>query len=279
MIARPAVADSYLSPIQLLGNLWRHRDLMQQVTRRDVESRYKGSILGILWLFIQPLILLATYTFVFGVIFKARWPNMVGDDLGDLALIIFCSLIPFNLFSESISKAPGIILTVPNYVKKVVFPLEILPVSVLGAALFQAAINLGILLIAAIVVTGRIQPTLLLLPVVLLPLLCLTLGLSWFLASLGVFIRDVSQIIGLALQVLFFLTPIFYPVEVIPEPFDSIVLLNPLAAVVDNFRRVVLWGVRPQWTPLAVSTLTSGVVMLLGYAWFMRTKKAFADVI
>jgi lipopolysaccharide transport system permease protein len=277
--ARAQSLWQYLNPIHLMRNLWRHRDLIRQFTRRQIEGRYKGSFLGLFWSFVNPLVLLLIYTFVFGVIFKARWPNANSGNLGEFATTLFCGLIAFNIFSECVNQAATLIVGVPNYVKKVVFPLEILPICALGSALFHAIVSLSILLAANFWISGSLHWTLVLLPLVALPQLFLSLGLTWFLASLGVFIRDVNYTVGLAVQVLFFITPVLYPLESIPEPFRSIIRLNPLTSIVENYRRVILWGWLPSWSGLALWLLGNGVVMMLGYAWFMKTKKAFADVI
>lgn len=271
----------YLNPIALLRNLWQHRDLVGQFTRRDIEGRYRGSFLGILWSFITPLIMLLIYTFVFGVVFKSRWSGTGGGQTGlsEFAIILFCGLTTFNIFGEVVSRGAGLVVGVPNYVKKVVFPLEILPISALGAALFHAGISLTILLLAHLLLGGAIYWTLLLVPVVLLPLVMLTLGLAWLLASLGVFIRDIGYTVTLVVQVFFFLTPIFYQLEQIPQPYQRIAQLNPLANVVDHMRRVVLWGQTPDWPSYVMWLLIGGVAMILGYAWFMKTRKAFADVL
>jgi lipopolysaccharide transport system permease protein len=269
----------YLNPIAMARNLWRHRDLIRQFTRREIEGRYKGSFLGLFWSFVNPLVLLLIYTFVFGVVFKARWPNAKTDNLGEFAITLFCGLICFTIFSDCINRAPGSIISVPNYVKKVVFPLEILAVSAFGSALFHALVSLSILLCANLLLNGTLQWTLLLLPIVALPLVFFSLGLSWLLASLGVFVRDISYTVVLVVQVLFFLTPIFYPLQTIPEPYQAILRLNPLTSAVENFRRVILWGGQPSWIGLLLWLLATGAVMLLGYTWFMKTKKAFADVI
>ncbi|KAB8143365.1 ABC transporter permease [Chloroflexia bacterium SDU3-3] len=269
----------YLNPIAMVRHLWQHRDLIQQFTKREIEGRYKGSFLGLFWSFINPLILLLIYTFVFGVVMKSRWSISQESSLSEFALILFCGLIAFNIFSECAGKASNIITSVPNYVKKVVFPLEILPVSTLGSALFHGAISLGILLVAKLIITGTLQLTLLLLPIIMLPLLFLCLGLMWFLASMGVFIRDIGYTVALVLQVLFFLTPIFYPIESIPQPFNAIIRLNPMASIADNFRRSIIWGTSPSWYGWLAWTALTGSIMILGYAWFMKTKKAFADVI
>jgi lipopolysaccharide transport system permease protein len=260
-------------------NLWGHRELIRQFSWREVAGRYKGSFLGLLWSFITPLVMLLIYTFVFGVIFQSRWPQARTGSLNEFAVILFAGLLTFNIFSECVTRAPTLIVGVPNYVKKVVFPLEILPVSTLGAALFHAGISLLIMLGAHLLLGGVLSWTILLLPVVLAPLLLLVLGLGWFLASLGVFVRDLGNAIGLLVQVLFFLTPIFYTAESVPEPFRSVLQLNPLTSVVENVRRVALWGEQPAWGALGVGLLLSGLALVLGYAWFMQTRKAFADVL
>jgi lipopolysaccharide transport system permease protein len=274
----PSVA-TLLNPLAMLRNLWRHRDLIGQFTRREVEGRYRGSFLGLFWSFVNPLMQLLIYTFVFGIVFQSRWPQARTTDLQEFAVVLFCGITTFNLFGECVIRAPGQIVGVPNYVKKVVFPLEILPVTVLGAALFHAMVGLIIVLVANLLISGVIQWTLILLPLVVLPLLFLSLGLTWFLASLGVFIRDINYLIALLVQMLFFASAIFYAVDAIPEPFRTIALFNPLLWEVENVRRVVLWGQLPNWLDLARWLLISSLLMLLGYGWFMKTKKAFADVI
>jgi lipopolysaccharide transport system permease protein len=269
----------HLNPLAITRSLWRHRDLLRQFTRREIEGRYRGSFLGLFWSFINPLMLLLIYTFVFGVVFQARWPQSRTANLQEYALVLFCGITTFNIFSECIGRAPGLIIGVPNYVKKVVFPLETLPVAVLGAALFHALVSLVILLVANLLITGTLHWTLVLLPIVALPLIFLSLGLTWFLASLGVFVRDVNYVIALIVQMLFFTSAIFYAPESLPEPFRSLLGFNPMVAIVENMRRVILWGTLPDWSDLALWLLVTGALMLLGYAWFMKTKKAFADVI
>jgi lipopolysaccharide transport system permease protein len=269
----------HLNPLLLLRNLWHNRDLIIQFTKRDIEGRYRGAFLGLLWSFANPMIQLLIYTFVFGFIFAARWPNAQTNNLGGFAMTLFCGITAFNIFGECVGRAPSLILGVPNYVKKVVFPLEILPVVSLGAALFHGIISLGILLIGNVFVAWYVPWTLVLLPLVLLPLVFFCLGLGWFLASLGVFIRDIGYTVTLILQVLLFTSPIFFPIERIPEPFQTIIRFNPLSSIVENFRRVILWGFLPSWPGLVLWILVSAMVMMFGYAWFMATKKAFADVI
>jgi lipopolysaccharide transport system permease protein len=276
---RAGGAASDLSPLALVRSLWRHRFLILQFTRREIEGRYRGSFLGMFWSLAQPLFMLLVYTIVFGIVFQSRWPQARTDSLGEFALIVFCGLTAFGLFSECVGRAAGLIVGVPNYVKKVVFPLEILPVTVLGAAMFHMLVSLVVLLAAQLVVVGSIPWTIVLLPVVLLPAVFLSLGAMWFLASLGVFVRDIGQATGIFVQALFFLTPIFYSLEMIPEPMRTLIRFNPMAPVAENFRRVLLWGTLPSLTGLALWVLTTGAFMALGYAWFMQTKKGFADVL
>jgi len=277
--ARSESVLDYLNPVKMARNLWRHRELLRQFTRREIEGRYKGSFLGLFWSFINPLVLLLIYTFIFGIVFKARWPNAKTGSLSEFAVTLFCGLTAFTIFSECIGRAPSLIIGVPSYVKKVVFPLEILPVSLLGSAIFHGLISLGILLVANLLIIGSFQWTIVLLPLVALPLIFLSLGFGWFLASLGIFIRDVGYTVALIVQVLFLMTPIFYPIENIPGSLQPIIRLNPLSSITENFRRVILWGQMPSWIGLSLWLLVTGTIMILGYAWFMKTKKAFADVL
>jgi lipopolysaccharide transport system permease protein len=277
--ARPRRAMHLLNPITILRTIWVYRELILQFTRREIEGRYRGSFLGILWSLANPLFMLAIYTFVFGVVLKARWPQAQTDSLGEFAVIVFAGLTAFTFFSDCVSRAANLIINVPNYVKKVVFPLEILPFSAMGTAFFNLLVSLIVLLVAELIVFGSVPWTIILLPVVLLPAIFLCLGLMWFFASVGVYIRDIGQVIGLALQALFFFTPIFYALEAIPEPFKTVILYNPMAPVVENFRRVLIWGTLPSWPGTGYWMFGTAIVMVLGFAWFQQTKKGFADVI
>lgn len=273
--ARPRPFD----PVAAARSLWSHRRLIRQFVRRDVQARYRGSLLGSLWSFLNPLLLLAVYTFIFGSVLRVRWPHFAGDGLADFTLVLFCGLLVLNLFGECLSRAPGLVLGQPSYVKKVVFPLEILPVVALGNALFNTAAGLAALVLANLAVNARLPWTLVLVPLVLLPTVLLALGASWFLASLGVFLRDLPHLVALLLQMLTFLTPIFYPVEAVPAWAQPAIRANPLTPVVEDLRRVVLWGQWPDWPHLAASLLVGAAALVLGYAWFARTRQAFADVL
>ena len=279
-IANNPHATQPTSLLALCRSLWRNRQLIVQMTRREVIGRYQGSVMGLAWSFLNPVFMLVVYTFVFSEIFKSRWGGVGGDDSKtQFAVVLFVGMIVLNLFTEVISRAPGLIPANVNYVKKVVFPLEILPVIAMGAALFHSLICLGVLLTAFAVFNGYLQITAVFIPLVLLPLVILTLGLAWILASIGVFLRDVGQTIGIILTVLMFLSPVFFPVTAIPERFRPFIMANPLTFIIEQAREVLIWGHLPDWIGLGIYTFTATVIAWLGYAWFQKTRKGFADVL
>ena len=266
------------SPKEMVASLWRNRSLAKALVQREVVGRYRGSFMGILWSFFNPVFMLIIYTFVFSVVFKARW-SVGSDSKTEFALILFAGLIVFNLFAECFNRAPGLILSNVNYVKKVVFPLEILPWVALGSAMFHTLISLGVWLIAYLILFGVPHITVLLLPLVVLPLLLFIMGLTWWLASLGVYLRDVSQFIGLFTTVLMFLSPLFFPSTALPEEYRYLLLLNPLTPAIEQARDVLFWGKVPDLTMLSVYLLISSLIAWLGFAWFQKTRKGFADVL
>ncbi len=273
-------ASQPISPMALAGSLWRNRYLIARLTRREVVGRYKGSALGLAWSFFNPVFMLTVYTFVFSEIFKARWGgNGGGDSKTQFAVVLFVGMIVLSLFSEVVNRAPSLILGNVNYVKKVVFPLEILPVIAMGATLFHTLVSLGVLGLAYFAFNGYLHWTAIFTPIVLLPLVILTTGLAWMLASLGVFLRDVGQTIGILTTVLMFLSPVFYPVTAVPERFRAFILANPLTFIIEQAREVLIWGHVPDWQGLAVYTASACVAAWVGYAWFQKTRKGFADVL
>ncbi|WP_341281416.1 ABC transporter permease [Paenibacillus sp. FSL H8-0537] len=263
----------------MVQTLWKQRNLINQFVKREVSGRYKGSYLGMVWSFINPLMMLIIYTYFFSVVFRAKWGGGADESQVEFALILFCGLITFNFFSDIITRSPAIIVSNPNYVKKVVFPLEILPVTIVGAAFVHFLISFGILLVALIVLMGIINWTIILVPLVMLPLALMTLGLSWFFASLGVFIRDIGQFLGVAVQALMFLSPIFYPISIIPENLRGIYYINPISHVVEDMRKVIILGQFPSWSWLLLGTAIGLITTWLGYYWFSKTKGGFADVL
>lgn len=266
------------SPRALLASVWSHRRLILTLTRREVLGRYRGSALGLAWSFFNPVLMLAVYTFVFSVVFRARWSG-ASESRVEFAIILFAGLLVFNLFSECVNRAPGLVIANANYVKKVVFPLEVLPVVSLASALFHGAVSLGVWLAFYGAAFGVPPPTALLLPVVIAPLLAFTLGLSWLLASLGVYLRDVGQIVGIATSALMFLSPVFFPTSALPAELQPVLALNPLALVIEHVRDVLIFGRLPGAAAFAVQVAGSLVVMGLGYAWFQKTRRGFADVL
>jgi lipopolysaccharide transport system permease protein len=271
-----------LNPLALARNLWSHRELALRLARRDIIGRYRSSWLGVLWAVVTPLAMLGIYTFVFAFVFTSRWnlDEAVEEPKTVFAITMFCGMLVFNVFAEVVSRAPSLVADNPNYVKKVVFPLETLVVSSVLTALFTFAIGLGVWLAAWLLVQQTApSATLLLLPVVLLPACLLALGCGWLLASLGVFFRDIGHVIALLMQILFFATPIFYPIGRLPAQFQPVMRLNPLSPIVENARRVMMHGLPPDWGGWAAGTLVAACVAVLGFAFFMKSKRAFGDVL
>ena len=267
------------SLLALVLSLWRNRQLIAQMTRREVAGRYKGSALGLAWSFFNPVFMLVVYTFVFSVVFKARWGVGVEETKTQFAVVLFVGLIVHGLFAEVLNRAPGLILGNVNYVKKVVFPLEILPAVSMGAALFHSLVSLLVLFIAFVIFNGYLHWTAIFTPLVLLPLVIFTLGLAWILASLGVFIRDVGQTIGMLTTVVLFVSPVFFPVTALPERFRPWMMANPLTFIIEQAREVLIWGHLPNWAGLGLYTLVATAVAWAGYGWFQKTRKGFADVL
>lgn len=266
----------------MLHSLWHNRMLIVQMSRREVVGRYKGSVMGLLWSFLNPLFMLAVYTFFFAVVFKSRWGATPGggeESKTLFAVLLFAGMIVHSLFAEVLNRAPSLILGNVNYVKKVVFPLEILPVISMGSALFHSAVSLGVLLLVFVFFNGFLHWTVVFLPLIFLPLVILTLGFAWMLSSLGVFVRDVGQTIGLAMTVMMFLSPVFYPITSLPERLRPWMLANPLTFIIEQARAVLIWGQMPNWSGLLIYTAVSTVVAWLGFAWFQKTRKGFADVL
>lgn len=295
--SRAPSAWGFANPLALLRQLWRERDLVRQFTAREIMGRYKGSHLGIVWSFLTPLLMLVVYTIVFGAVFGRSWnpsSGAPGEALRppsvplagawaehlEFALTIFCGLLVFNVFAECVSKAPNLVVHQPNYVKKVVFPLEILPVAVLGSSLAHAAVGLGLLVVClALFEPASLSLAMLWFPLLLLPLAMLCLGLGWLLSSLGVFIRDIEHPVGVAVTMLFFLSAIFYSPHDFPESLGWLVWSNPLVLLIEDARRTLLWGRAPDWTLLAGTTAASACFMQVGYLWFMKSRRWFSDVL
>ena len=262
------------------AGLWRNRRLLRDLTWREISGRYRGSWLGLAWSILTPLLMLAVYTFVFSVVFEARWSAaVVPGGKFDFALFVFVGVVLHGVLAEAITRSPGTVLGNANYVKKVIFPLELLPVTVVGAACFQALVALSILLVAVVLLGGGLHLSALWLPVLVLPLVLLALGLAWGLAALGVFLRDTGQVTGVLAMVLMFLAPVFYPVTALPEELRGWLYLNPLTFVIEQVRVVLFAGQSPDLTMLGLYTAIAVVVAQLGYGFFQKSRNGFADVL
>ncbi|WP_354682057.1 ABC transporter permease [Cupriavidus necator] len=267
-----------ISPFALASTLWRNRELIGTLTKREVIGRYKGSFLGLLWSLFNPLFMLLVYSFMFSVVFKSRWPGG-GESKAEFALILFSGLMVFNLFSEAVNRSPSLILSNVNYVKRVVFPLEILPAVALGAVMFHFVVSFMAWLCFYVLFIGTPPMTALLFPLVLLPFVFVVLGVTWFLAAIGVYLRDVSQVIGIITTALMFLTPVFYPASSLPPDYRLLITLNPITPVVETARNVLIWGKLPDLYPALLYSAFSLLVAWFGFAWFQKTRKGFADVL
>ena len=267
-----------MNPLSMFSSVWKNRQLILTFIHREIAGRYRGSIIGIFWSFFYPIFMLMVYTFVFSVVFKARW-NATSDSKTEFALILFAGLIVFNLFAECVNRAPSLILANANYVKKVIFPLEILAIVSLGNAFFHFSVSFIVWLIFYLILFGLPPLTILFFPFTLIPLALLTLGLSWGLSSLGVFLRDVSQVIGIGTTALLFLSPIFYSTTSLPQQYQILLHLNPLTPIIEYSRNALLFNKLPDMGLFSLYFLFTLLTACLGFAWFQKTRKGFADVI
>jgi lipopolysaccharide transport system permease protein len=275
--------DDLVRPAKLgltfLVSLFRHRELWWRLSEREVIGRYRGSILGWGWSLLTPLLMLAVYTFVFSTVFKSSWG--VPGQTGPLAFAInlFAGLIAFGLFSECVSKAPGLILGNANYVTKVIFPLEILGASSVAAALFHACASVVILLGFKLLAIHSIPLTALLLPLVWLPLVLGCLAMTWLLSALGVFLRDLDQLVGVAVSMLMFMSAVFYPLSALPPAWQPVLKLNPLVLAIEQSRRVLVQGTMPGTRYVLLGSLLMLVACEISYRLFCRARRGFADVL
>lgn len=289
-----ASLKALFNPLHAARNIWSQRELTVQMASREIAGRYRSSMLGMFWAVITPLLMLAIYTFAFSKILKAKWnPTSEAEATGDFAITLFCGMIVFNLFAEAINRSPSLIVSNPNLVKKVIFPLEVLSPATLLAGFFSLGVGIGVWLLGWVFVTHSLPSiSLLWLPVVLAPLCLFTLGASWVLAALGVFARDIGHMVALVTQVLFFTTPVFFRLDTIKaEPFRTLIGLNPLTHVIEDARRVMMGDyylkmigasglpAQPEWTAWLINLVGSGFFALFGYALFMKSKRAFSDVL
>lgn len=271
--------ESPTSIKSLIGSAISNWGLVSQIVKQQIVGKYRGSYIGVLWPLLNPIFMLVVYTFVFSIVLKVRWSGDISESKLQFAFILFTGMLIHGLFAEVINKAPSLILLNANYVKKVIFPLEILALTNFLEGLFNFSVGMLVLLIGMIVFHDQITWTIIFLPIILIPYFMLLLGLIWFIASLGVFVRDIAQGINVLTTVLLFLSPIFYSKNALPSEFQWLMNINPLTFIIEQSRDVLIWGKLPNWQGLGVYSLLSGLTMWIGYYWFQKTRKGFADVI
>lgn len=262
---------------QPLWQLPGRAELIFSFAKRELLGRYKGSALGIAWAVLTPVVMIAIFTFIFAGIFGARF--RANQSSWHYALYLFCGLLPWSMFQESVQQSANTIVANSNLVKRVVFPLETLPAAQVLAALGSQLFATVALLLATIIIRRQLELTALWLPVLLIPQLLFALGAAWLIASLGVYLRDIAQGMTLLLMAWMYLTPIIYPESIVPERFRTFIDLNPFTSLVRNYRHIFLDGLAPDWRGLAYFTTIAAIVFIFGYWWFARTRRGFADVI
>lgn len=260
-----------------IGVIFCKRHMILNFAWRDIQQRYQGSFLGLIWSILNPIAMLAVYTFVFGMIFKAKWGGV--EDTYLFAIGLYASLLAFNVFSEVLSRAPGLILGNASYVTKIIFPVEVFPVVLMLSALFNYVVGLVIWLAAYLVFFGLPPLTMLLVPIVFLPLVLILLGVAWIVSAIGVYVRDIAQLINMFISCAMFITPIFYPVSIIPEAYRGLMQLNPLAIVIDNLKTVMIMGQMINWQHYFIQLLLASLLCGAGLSLFIKLKKGFGDVI
>ncbi|AWH27951.1 MULTISPECIES: ABC transporter permease [Stenotrophomonas] len=264
--------------MSILSVFGKHRSLTFELTQREVLGRYRGASFGLLWSLISPFLMLLVYTMAFGFIMKGRWPGSTGSTT-DFALILFAGLTVHGFFAECFTRAPQLIVSNTSYVKRVVFPLDILVWSMTLSALFHLLMNMVVLLLLYLCVKGSIHPTAVLLPVVVLPLVILTVGIGWITSALGVYLRDIGQIAGVIAAAMLFLSSAIIPVESVPASYRIVFELNPLTFIINQVREVVIWGRLPDWAGLGLYTAIACVVAFIGHRMFNKLRVGFADVL
>ena len=268
-----------ISPKEMVASFFCNRSLITTLAKREILGRYRGSVLGIAWSFFNPLLMLVIYTFVFTVAFKARWGTGDEESKAEFAIILFAGLIVHGLFAECINRAPGLILSNVNYVKKVVFPLEILPWVAFGSALFNATVSLVVLLLVQLIISQQIPWTAVLFPLILIPLAFATMGFAWFLSAFSVYVRDIGQITTVFTTVLLFVSGVFYPINALPAPYQGWLQLNPLVFIIEEGRNTLIFGHLPDIGRWGIMLAVGILIAWAGFACFQKTRKGFADVL
>lgn len=262
----------------MIKTLYNNNYLFRQLAKKDIEQRYQGSVLGMLWSIIVPVLMLVIYTFVFSEVFQAKW-DIDTSDKYQFAMVLFCGLTVFNMISEVMNRSTSLIASNTNYVKKVIFPLEILPVVTMFSALFHCMISFAILILAKLIIYHSVSTTLYMIVLTMVPLIVLSVGLGLFISAVSVYLKDVGNFISVLIMLLMYGTPVFYPLSAVPESFRSICEANPMTYIIENFRKVVIYGESIDWKFFVISCAVAIIFYVLGKVVFMRAKEGFADVL
>lgn len=262
----------------MLKTLYKNSYLLKQLVKKDIQQKYQGSVLGILWSFLVPILMLVIYTFVFSEVFQAKW-DIDTSDKYEFALVLFCGLSAFNLVGEVMNRSTVLIASNTNYVKKVIFPLEMLPVVITLSSLFTCVISFAILIMAKLLLYHNVSKTLYMVFLMFIPLVILAVALSLIISAVSVYLKDIGNAISVIVTVLMYLSPVFFPLSAVPESFRGICEINPMTYIIENFRNVVLYGNSINWKFYGISCLVSLSLYWIGKAVFMRAKEGFADVL
>jgi lipopolysaccharide transport system permease protein len=260
------------------SSAWTNRSLIAQMAKREVLGRYKGANFGVLWSLISPFLLLVVYTFAFGTVMRGHWPQVEAGDTS-FSIVLFSGLIVHGLLADVLNRSPNLVTAHTNLVKRVIFPVEILPWALLISSCFHTAANVLVFVLLRFVMDGRFDLTIVLLPIVLLPLAVLTLGIAWFLSALSVYVKDLNQLIGVVSIALLFLSSAMMPLDSVPEQYRWVFLANPLTFIIDQSRAVMLWGVMPNWSDLLLYLVAASGFAYGGLAFFKAASKGFSDVL
>ncbi len=273
-----SVVRFHTAPIVMARSLMANSFVLRTLVRNEILTRYSNTMLGVVWSLINPLMMIVIYSFVFGIVFEVRFGQAPGQTEMPYAVVLFSGLLLHVFLSDTLMRAQSVVLDNTNYVKRVIFPLEILPVATLIANLVHAVVAAAVLILVILILGFPIPATALLLPVVWAPLMLVTLGMAMVVASLGVFVRDIGQVLGFLMTILMFGSSILFPIDRLPVSIQPWLLLNPLTIIVNESRNVLLWGSMPNWVVLAKYTLVAGAAAWIGCWWFLRTRRGFADV-
>jgi lipopolysaccharide transport system permease protein len=258
--------------------LLEHRSLTFQLAKRDVLGRYRGASFGLLWALMSPFLMLMVYTFAFGTVLKSRWPQIEAGS-SHYSIILFVGILIHGFFAECLTRSPELVVSNSNYVKRVIFPLEVLPWPMALSALFHTGMNVVVFSILQLILDGHMDWTIIFLPVVVFPLFVLMLGISWFMAAVGVYFRDIGQVTGVLATAMFFLSSAIMPMEVVPQAYRWIFFINPVTFIINQARNVMLWDHLPDWIGLGIYLVIAIAIAYLGHAFFEKTKRGFADVL